>query len=134
MKKDLQSNFTTPEQSKRLLEMGVPVDSADLLRLPDLINDNEYIMVRNEDESIGELIKNDSDILPCWSAVRLMEIIDICTICDNKEWRGIEYPSTKRVKDELGLSYIEFLIQSIDKATDVLDFSKLEELPVDEFS
>ncbi len=27
--KKLQSNFTTPEQSKRLLEMGVPTDSAD---------------------------------------------------------------------------------------------------------
>lgn len=25
----LQNNFTTPEQSKRLLELGVPADSAD---------------------------------------------------------------------------------------------------------
>jgi hypothetical protein len=28
--KKLQNNFTTPEQSKRLLELGVPADSADL--------------------------------------------------------------------------------------------------------
>ena len=27
--KKLQCNFTTPEQSKRLLELGVPADSAD---------------------------------------------------------------------------------------------------------
>jgi hypothetical protein len=27
----LQNNFTTPEQSKRLLELGVPVDSADCI-------------------------------------------------------------------------------------------------------
>ena len=27
--KKLQNNFTTPEQSKKLLELGVPVDSAD---------------------------------------------------------------------------------------------------------
>ena len=27
--KKLQNNFTTPEQSKRLLELGVPADSAD---------------------------------------------------------------------------------------------------------
>lgn len=27
--KTLQNNFTTPEQSKRLLEVGVPADSAD---------------------------------------------------------------------------------------------------------
>lgn len=28
--KRLQNNFTTPEQSKRLLKLGVPADSADL--------------------------------------------------------------------------------------------------------
>ena len=28
--KQLQNNFTTPEQSKRLLELGVPADSADM--------------------------------------------------------------------------------------------------------
>ena len=28
--KTLQNNFTTPEQSKRLLELGVPADSADI--------------------------------------------------------------------------------------------------------
>ena len=28
--KKLQNNFTTPEQSKRLLELSVPADSADL--------------------------------------------------------------------------------------------------------
>ena len=27
----LQNNFTTPEQSKRLLELGVPADSADCI-------------------------------------------------------------------------------------------------------
>lgn len=54
-----------------------------------------------------------------------MEIIDNCTICDNKDWEGIVYPSTKKVKQDLGLTYIEFLIQSIECAIDVLDFSKL---------
>ena len=29
MIKKLQNNFTTPEQSKRLLKLGVPADSAD---------------------------------------------------------------------------------------------------------
>ena len=28
--KTLQNNFTTPEQSKKLLELGVPIDSADM--------------------------------------------------------------------------------------------------------
>lgn len=29
--KKLHNDFTTPEQSKRLLELGVPADSADML-------------------------------------------------------------------------------------------------------
>lgn len=76
--KQLQCNFTTTEQSKRLLELGVPVDSADLIQVQDAITTDEYIMVRNEDEPIGEFIENNQDILPCWSVGRLIEILKEC--------------------------------------------------------
>ena len=33
--KQLQNNFTTPEQSKRLLELGVHEDSADMMYYPE---------------------------------------------------------------------------------------------------
>ena len=71
--KKLQSNYTTIEQSKRLLELGVPADSADLLQVQD------YIMVRNEDESICDIIENNQCVKPCWSVGRLIEIAKICS-------------------------------------------------------
>ncbi len=34
--KQLQNNFTSPEQSKRLLELGLPADSADCVLVRNL--------------------------------------------------------------------------------------------------
>lgn len=118
--KELQNNYTTVEQSKRLLELGLPADSADLLIEPgcDVKKTIAYWTVFTG-------IIDHEKLIPCWSVGRLMDIIDNCTICDNKDWEGIVYPSTKKVKQDLGLTYIEFLIQSIECAIDVLDFSKL---------
>lgn len=72
--KKLQNCFTTPEQSKRLLEIGVPADSADCY----LYNVREYgwrSFIRqpyyNENVLCGGSI-------PCWSVGRLIEIITIC--------------------------------------------------------
>ena len=64
--KKLQNNFTTPEQSKRLLELGVPAWTADCFY----------------SESGKIEIKNTAlDILytPCWSVGRLIEIAEICS-------------------------------------------------------
>ena len=62
----LQNNYTTPEQSKRLLKLGVPANTGDC-----------YFT-----ESGKKEIKNTAlDILytPCWSVGRLIEIYEICT-------------------------------------------------------
>ena len=40
--KTLQNNFTTPEQSKRMLELGVPADSADMVYMT--INSNSKVL------------------------------------------------------------------------------------------
>ena len=42
--KKLQNGFTTPEQSKRLLELGVPVDSADCYYLRDDSKKRIYLL------------------------------------------------------------------------------------------
>lgn len=103
----LQNNFTNIEQSKRLLELGVPADSADC-----------YYTESGKIE-----IKNTSlDILytPCWSVGRLMEIFDICCaiISDYNDWC-----KTQCVPDE----YVVYIIGCYERATDnkLLDFSKL---------
>lgn len=119
----LQSNFTTIEQGKRLLELGLPANSADLIRIPDAITDNEYIMVRNEEEPIGELIKNEPDITPCWSVGRLIEILITCG--DDAD---IMYFNHK------GVTIIEHTIDYIDMYVKrfMLDFSKLEQNEITE--
>lgn len=114
--KKLQNNYTTPEQSKLLLELGVPADSADcyfntLAKKPyvltDLYSKTNFLEPQ----------------LPCWSGVRLMEIIDICEIDPKDE----EYPTTKMIKDKAEMNYIDYLVGTVQKMLHRLDFSKLEE-------
>ena len=109
--KNLQNNFTTQEQSRRLLELGVPEDSADLqipyIEYYDLSpSDNEKIVQCYEylspifwnKEEHGLLPKDKvvwerefdgekydghtTEYIPCWSVGRLMEI---CKICEPKK-------------------------------------------------
>lgn len=111
--KTLQNNYTTPEQSKRLLELGVPADSADC----------RYELA-NHDGGIcqvfcvlgGVIHSND---IPCWSVGRLIEI---CKICSNVpiDWTG-------------GLNEEREILEVVDSTLYALclgnhmDFSKLEE-------
>lgn len=72
--KKLQNNFTKPEQSKRLFELGVPRWSAD-----------EYRDQKGHRHSLELILdvelffQNFPDYLPCWSVGRLMEIAHICS-------------------------------------------------------
>lgn len=69
--KILQNDFTTQEQSKRLLELGLPKNSANLYynkfgaleAIPEYRNFSEFC---------------DSTDTPCWSVGRLMQIFAIC--------------------------------------------------------
>ena len=119
--KKLQKNFTTHEQSKRLLELGVPADSADLLYIQDAITIEDYIMVRNEDESICDFIENNICIKPCWSVGRLIEIFETCTSTKFERWshRGAIRPLLEDC-----IEHIEFALNpdTIIK----MDFSKLD--------
>lgn len=121
--KTLQNNFTTPEQSKRLLELGVPADSADCFYDKDEVEIDEkeqpYIFPFNRKFSNY----NDMFYLPCWSVGRLIEIFEICT--RERFSREID-ESTMQLKP-----LIEDVIAQIEKHLKMiyrrLDFSKLEE-------
>lgn len=68
----LQNNFTTPEQSKRLLELRVPADSADYYF--EKCTGDICIIKKGTFSTFCD--KNE---IPCWSVGRLIEIYEICT-------------------------------------------------------
>lgn len=101
--KKLQSNFTTPERSKRLLELGVPAWTADCY-----YTQSGKIEVKNT--ALDTLYPS------CWSVVRLMELYEIVG-----ENAGQCVSTTKST------SRIESLVQLYEENATLLDFSKLEE-------
>jgi len=109
----LQNNFTTPEQSKRLLELGVPKDSADCYY-------TAYGLI-----SVIMLNINDTSFLcevgctPCWSVGRLIEIMNICSIHNI-----VSIYRTDRDVTQIDI-IIETIINRINGNS--IDFSKLEE-------
>jgi Tol biopolymer transport system component len=106
--KTLQNNFTTTEQSKGLLKLGVPADSADCYYL---------------DLGLGEYSDKpycgfNADEFPCWSVGRLNEIFKICS--DNQiEIYDLDLKGTQ----------IERAMQAFENYAKYnwLDFSKLED-------
>ena len=117
--KKLQSNFTTPEQSRRLLELGVPAGSADCYLMRQGNEDIYYPFII---QPFFDHIAVIRDSIPCWSVGRLIEILMICgNYFAPKEFK-IEQNSMKP-------SLIKNIVDKIEelKGYDVLDFSKLED-------
>lgn len=124
--KNLQNNYTTPKQSKRLLELGVPADSADCYYY-------DWAWIGGEFD--GKSIQNCSEfgfryerimnnqIYPCWSVGRLIEIIMLCGISANHKIRPIFDSDLYEIHDTL----IEYLVQELEDNDDWYDFSKLED-------
>ena len=116
--KTLQNNFTTPEQSKRLLKLGVPADSADCYYIDSMTSFQDkspHIIHPNYKYSDGIPNGYESRFCPCWSVGRLIEIIYLCKTHRGSSW---------------DLFYTDF--QLTNKLIDIIenynfDFSKLEE-------
>lgn len=121
--KKLQNDFTTPEQSKLLLEIGVPANSANCYYRN--FANSRVRLIPNIRETDDKFCIDTNLLIPCWSVCRLMEIIDICDSLNLEE----EYPTTKMVADKCKMEYVEYLVETIKRMKDFgeLDFSKLEE-------
>lgn len=109
--KTLQSDLTTSVQSKRLLELGVPADSAnyyyqDYGSIPMVV----WTLTQPRDLRRGIL-------KPCWSVGRLIEIFEICT--------GLVWQN--EVID--GYTKIDMLLEDFEDVEKkyMFDFSKLDE-------
>ena len=120
--KKLQNDFTTPEQSKRLLELGVPADSANFACDCNLISgEKHYSLFALEDMTFLEYKHRWENpctyIIPCWSVGRLIEIIGIC---------HQPIPTEMRIATS---NMIEYLLDVFDTIADGsgFDFSKLED-------
>lgn len=127
--KKLQNNFTTPEQSKRLLELGVPADSADcayrlginefvkmLILIP---KDTTYTAFA---DSIFRVLED--RCLPCWSVGRLIEVMTICY-----KWDLLSCASFRiYITDIISHNLINQLINdlSLEIRRGKIDFLKLE--------
>ena len=113
----LQSNFTTPEQSKRLLELGVPADSADLFY------DNAWLKIDKDDVPLVIYKTNkftdycQQEYTPCWSVGMLMKIFAICFDPD-----FIEFDIFAD-----GTTFLQQMLDKFETCIDAMDFSKLEE-------
>ena len=130
--KTLQNNYTTPEQSKRLLEFGVPADSADCfynyagktntgLDLGYFKTPNILLLEGRKFTSWCNTYPDDRKPIPCWSVGRLIEISRICTTLPEEEYM---FPFWYDTQDN-----IEWAIRVIESGirTEHMDFSKLEE-------
>lgn len=120
--KTLQNNFTTPEQSRRLLESGLPADSADCyisynVDKEEEPNDFRMGIRQNEVETAPHFVEHE---LPCWSVGRLIEILKICMTSTLDFIDIIE-------KVRLYEDSLQILVQAFSEYEDVIDFSKLDD-------
>lgn len=111
--KTLQNNFTTPEQSKRLLELGVPEWTADCFYKMNLYSFKTEMCFTKEDSLIHHYT-------PCWSVGRLIEIMKICNHPDDVDQVFCELAYSKK-------NLVELIVRLMEENKEITDFSKLEE-------
>lgn len=114
---ELNKDYTTPEQSKRLLELGIPIESANIIyyHTPDSLHDPYFITEKRHIEHLKS-----GKGLPCWSVGRLMEIMKMYSDLDTVLGYQIAY-NTKHQP-----SLLHIVIQVIEDHINELNFSKLE--------
>ena len=67
---------TTIEQSKKLLELGIDINTADMHYSTWTILNGEYILSPNQGETIEELQEDyGNQVIPAWSLAALLSII-----------------------------------------------------------
>lgn len=121
----LQNDFTTPEQSKRLLELGVPIDSANCYLTRFGIDEDWEVKVLNNVKYSEIAISNQEYCLPCWSVGRLIEILEIIL---GSPWSDKELLGKQGTLLERVVSDFEDVVKYKEIFKDNrIDFSKLEE-------
>lgn len=118
----LQDQFTTPEQSGILIEMGVPYGLS-----ADCYYEFGKIKVRTEEQLYEDFFHDNCIYIPCWSVGRLIEIAHICS--DSPLSYKEEVDKIQKFKEEHKCeTLIEAVILCITDAVSIgsIDFSKRE--------
>lgn len=122
-----QKGFTTIEQSKKLLELGLPADSADCYytnSIPHSEREDYYFLhilphgSISTISSLSEIAKEEGGfVIPCWSVGRLIKIFKICVTNRYEIFEELE----------MCIDETTVLTQAFKEYSEVIDFSKLEE-------
>lgn len=117
--KTLQHNFTTVEQSKRLLELGVPAWTADGYYVGYGLEQgySTCFHIHPNQEFLSTI--DTIDDLPCWSVGRLIEIMKICNHPDDVDEVFCELAYSKK-------NLVELIVRLMEENKEITDFSKLE--------
>lgn len=77
---------TSIEQSKKLIELGINVKTADMhYSTWTILNEGEFILSPNQGETIEKLQESyGNQIIPAWSLVALLDILPNEIITDNR--------------------------------------------------
>lgn len=75
---------TSIEQSKKLIELGIDINTADMhYSTWTILNEGEYILSPNQGETIEELQEDyGNQVIPAWSLAALIQVLPI-TIVDS---------------------------------------------------
>ena len=110
-------NYTSIEQSKKLLELGLSPESADMHYL--IVPDKQLEMLHTgcDLRVMQEVNKEDKIFIPCWSVGALLEIIPQCHIHtpypDENDYVCWSTHSDLIDKEDLGKSAIEALYNMV---------------------
>lgn len=115
-----ENNFTTPEQSKRLLKLGVPADSSDMNYHSAGNKFTIEHLYLNKGRKYSDLATNFENLtLPCWSVGRLIEIAEI--MVGSTTWQDYQQPSVEKP------TLVERAVCTIENLCNLIkfDFEKL---------
>jgi hypothetical protein len=107
----LQNDFTTRQQSRKLLALGMPRLSANFY----YDDENEVQIIRDPEFELQS-----KGYFPCWSVGRLIEIMKICNHPDDVDEVFCELAYSKK-------NIVELIVSLMEENKAITDFSKLEE-------
>ena len=90
---------TTIEQSKKLIELGLSADTADMFYYKENIFNNALSVFNGQLLVRGNSELKDEDTIPAWSLSRLLELMPLPLLTQhiNNRWYMVIYPNGKHI-------------------------------------